>query len=279
MTPETARKSLAALGGEPDERFDAIEAALALAAADDPGSPVGQAREIFAELAEAAMRLLADNPDAARGAAVARAGLVSAVLASHGISGDRDSYDDPANANLARVLVRRRGLPVALGLIWIGIARRLGWPLAGIDFPGHFLLGIQGHAQALLLDPFDSGRVLDPPGLRALKQRLAGGEATLAPRDLSAMTDRAVVLRLANNLRVRRLEADALEPALSISQDMLRLAPREAGLMLAAGELALRVGQPRAAILHLQAFLAEAPPPADARVASALLDKARQSLN
>jgi regulator of sirC expression with transglutaminase-like and TPR domain len=279
MTPDAAREKLAAWGRVPEAHFDAVDAALALAAADDPASPVEAAREAFEGLAAAAPRLLADNDDAATGDAAARIRLIGALLASHGFIGDRATYDAPENANLARVLVRRQGLPVALGLVWIGLSRRLGWPLAGVDFPGHFLLAMQGHANALLCDPFDGGRVLDLPALRAMKARIAGQQADIAQADLVAMTDRAVVLRLANNLRVRRLEADAIETALSITEDMRLLAPAVPSLMFAAGELALRVGRPLAAIGHLRALLATLPPPDRARAAEALLDKARQSLN
>lgn len=278
MTPEVARTRLEDLGTTPEERFDAVEAALALAASDDPESPIEAARARFAELAAATRLLLADNAGAEAGGAEARGRLLAAALASHFFAGDRDSYEDPRNANLAHVLVRRRGLPVALGLLWIGMARPLGWPIAGVDFPGHFVLAIQGSARAVVFDPFDQGRMLDGAALAALKARVAGG-AGLAAADLSAMTDRAVVLRLANNLRVRRLDAGALEPALSITEDMLRLAPGAAALRLAAGELALEAGRPRAAVGHLEAFLAGRPGRAQGEAARALLDKARQSLN
>jgi regulator of sirC expression with transglutaminase-like and TPR domain len=279
MTPDAAREKLAAWGRADDRHFDAVAAALALGASDDPECPTAQAAEAFETLVSDARRLLADNAEAAAGDPAARAGLIAALMASHFYSGDRGTYDDPRNANLAHVLVRRMGLPVALGLIWIGIARRLDWPLAGIDFPGHFLLAIQGPDQALLCDPFERGRVLDLADLRALKARIAGPGSEPAQADLMAMTDRAVVLRLANNLRVRRLEAEAFEPALSITEDMRLLAPLVPALMLAAGELALRVGRPRAAASHLSRFIATDPPPDRRRMAEAMLDKARQSLN
>jgi regulator of sirC expression with transglutaminase-like and TPR domain len=279
MTPDAAREKLAAWGRAADLHFDAIAAALALAAADDSESPTDQAAEAFETLVSAARRLLAENTEAAVGDPAARAGLIAALMASHFYAGDRDTYDDPRNANLAHVLVRRMGLPVALGLIWIGIARRLDWPLAGIDFPGHFLLAIQGPQQALLCDPFDRGRLLDLAALRALKVRVAGTGSELREVDLTAMTDRAVVLRLANNLRVRRLDAEALEAAMAITEDMRLLAPQATGLMFAAGELALRIGRPRAAVLHLSRFIAADPSPDRRRIAEAMLDKARQSLN
>jgi regulator of sirC expression with transglutaminase-like and TPR domain len=279
MSPEAARARLATWGRTPDAHLDAVDAALALAAADDPASPLEAAREAFEGLAAAAQRLLAENPDAAAGDADARMRLLGTLLASHGYAGDRETYDDPMNANLAHALVRRQGLPVALGLIWIGLARRLGWTLAGIDFPGHFLLAIQGRTTALLCDPFDGGRTLDLAALRVLKGRIAGPPGEIGETDLAAMTDRAVVLRLANNLRVRRLGAGQSEAALSITEDMRLLAPDAPGLMFAAGELALGCGRPRAAIAHLSRFVATRPSADRLRAAEAMLDKARQSLN
>lgn len=283
MNQDTARGEVAAWGRVPDAGFDAVEAALALAAADDPASPVAEAHAVFESLAASAARLLMANRDAAAGRGGARASLIAALLASHGFTGDRVTYGDPRNANLAHVLVRRQGLPVALGLIWIGLARRLGWGLTGVDFPGHFLLAVQDlredGQEVLLCDPFEGGRLLDLAGLSALKARIAGPDAVLQDIDLTPMTDRAVVLRLANNLRVRRLNAEAWEDALSITEAMCLLAPAAAGLKFAAGELSLRVGRPRAAAAHLAAFLETGPPPEALRAARALLDKARQSLN
>ena len=283
MTQQEARQRLAALGRVPDAGFDAIEAALSLAEADEPASPLLQARAAFQALCSAAQHLLDENPDAAAGNGGARARLIAALLASHFYAGDRETYDDPRNANLAEVLVRRRGLPVALGLIWIGLARQFRWGIGGVDFPGHFLLAIQDTTEdgrtVLLCDPFDSGRLLDLAALTALKSRITGADAVPQDIDLAPMSDRAVVLRLANNLRLRRINAKAWDAALTITEAMALLAPDASALLFAAGELALRVGRQRAAITHLRGFLETAPPPEQRSAAEVLLDKARQSLN
>lgn len=284
MTPEAAREALSALGRIGDDQFDPVAAALALAAADDPGCDVAGAAETIAGLVSAARGLLSDNQAANDGHATARAKLIGALLASHGFRGDSDTYEDPANANLARVAARRKGLPVALGLLWLAVARGLGWPAAGIDFPGHFLLALEGVAAgtatgAVVIDPFDSGRALDAAALGALLRRVAGPDAKLTPEHLQAMRPRQVVLRLANNLRLRRLKAEAWEPALSITEDMLRVAPGANWLLLDAARLAQRLGQQRRAEAHLVALLARQPAAEDATEARRLLTAVRQSLN
>jgi regulator of sirC expression with transglutaminase-like and TPR domain len=284
MTPEAARAALSALGRIGDDQFDPIAAALALAAADDPGCDVAGAAEVIAGLVSGARGLLAENQAANDGHATARGKLIGALLASHGFRGDSDTYEDAANANLARVAARRKGLPVALGLLWLAVARGLGWPAAGIDFPGHFLLALEGVAAgtatgAVVVDPFDSGRMLDAAALGALLRRVAGPDAKLTPRHLQAMRPRQVVLRLANNLRLRRLKAEAWETALSITEDMLRFAPGATWLLMDAARLAQRLGQQRRAEAHLVALLARQPGAEDATEARRLLASVRQSLN
>ena len=43
--------------------------------------------------------------------------LSDILFKRHGYRGDIDSYDNPQNANLMRVIERRKGLPVALGIL------------------------------------------------------------------------------------------------------------------------------------------------------------------
>ncbi len=67
--------------------------------------------------------------------------------AGYGYRGDAETYDDLANANLIRVIERRKGLPVALGVMWLHAARAAGWAAHGVDFPAHFLVALEGSGQ------------------------------------------------------------------------------------------------------------------------------------
>src|SRR5919199_545372 len=86
----------------------------------------------------------------------------------HGLSGDRDDYDNPDNSMLDLVLERRRGLPIALSVVYVAAARRAGIPLAGVGLPGHFVVAHFGASPPLVLDPFGGGtrvEVQAPPRL------------------------------------------------------------------------------------------------------------------
>lgn len=62
------------------------------------------------------------------------------LVVQHKYHGDDEQLNDVRNANLIHVIDRRRGLPVALGIIYMHVAEKLGWPMEGLDFPGHFFV-------------------------------------------------------------------------------------------------------------------------------------------
>ena len=255
--PIDPRAALEAVGQLDDDEIDIAETALQFARIDLPGPRVVAARGVLSAIAADAAALgRATPPDdlPARGAALARL-----LTDQYGFRGDAEDYDNPANANLIEVVERRRGLPVALGVLWLHAARAAGWPAHGVDFPAHFLIALEGAGGQLVADVFDGGRVLDAPALRALIKRVAGPEAELRPGLLRPAGTRAVLLRLQNNLRTRRLAAGDVPGALAATEDMLRIAPDQAGLWREAGAMHQRLDQIAAALRCFERFLALAP--------------------
>jgi len=240
-----ARAALEAMGRSDDASLDIAEAAIAFAVIDAPAEQTAPARTALARLADEA------RPYAVCDGGEERALALAGMLAGrHGFTGDSDTYDDPANANLIHVLARRRGLPVALGVVWLHAARAARFDAWGIDFPGHFLVGIAGEVaeDRVIIDVFDNGMIRSDDDLAALARRVEGPGARLAARHLRRMTTREVLLRLQNNLRLRRAAAGDLVGALVAGEDMLRLAPGFVPLWRETAELAERLERPRAAL-------------------------------
>ena len=224
------------------------EAALALACRDRPRVGLARYRDHLDALAR-------EVGEAAAGAtaAGARAAALAAVLAErHRYAGDALTYDDLQNANLMRVIDRRKGLPVALGILYLHAGRAQGWTMAGLAFPGHFLLRLDEAGERLVLDPFHDGRVRDSAALRALLKSVAGGAAELEARHYTPASDREILLRLQNNIKLRRLEAGDHAGALAVIEGMLLFAPGEAALWLEAGAINAELGNLRAAIAALE---------------------------
>ena len=74
--------------------------------------------------------------------------------------GDSKNYHNPDNAYLNRVIDRRKGLPILLSMVVIFLARRIHLPFYGVNMPIHFMLMYQRPTGDMLIDPFDSGRIV-----------------------------------------------------------------------------------------------------------------------
>lgn len=281
LPPEDeARAAIDAAGQLPDAEIDLAGTALQFARVDAPGADWRAAAATLTDLARAAVAAAAADPAADGGDLDARRAVLAAVIHDRfGFAGDAETYDDLANANLIHVLDRRRGLPVALGLLWLHAAEAAGWGAHGVDFPGHFLLALEGAREQMVLDVFAGGQRLEAPDLRGLLKRMEGEGAELRPGLLRPMGKRDVLLRLQNNIKLRRLKAGALPAALACTEDMLRLAPDAAPLWREAGLMNQRMERIGAALACFDRFLALAPEGEAAARIRALAAELRQRLN
>ena len=144
-----------------------------------------------------------------------------------GLKGDTETYDDPANAALPLVLARKRGMPIALSILWIETARRLGFPAVGVALPGHFLTGLQLDVGCLYFDPFNGGRAVGEEEAARLVAAATGGRSAFDPSMLLPVSHRAVLVRLVRNLHVRFVRAQAWDEALWTATHLVLLAPGE----------------------------------------------------
>ena len=271
------RAALAAIGQMVDAEIDIGNAALQLARVDAPDADWEAAARHLSDLAQGAVEraVAMDKEDLP-----ARATALADVLAGKfGYSGDLDTYDDLANANLIRVTERRRGLPVALGVIWLHAARAAGWGSHGVDFPAHFLVALEGHKTQVVIDVFNGGQIVSARELRALLKRVEGEKAELRPGLLQPMSTRRVLLRLQNNILTRRLEAGDLRGGLHCTEDMLLIAPDQAELWRQAGIMNQRLEQVAAARDCYQRFLELVPEGAVANSVRTQLDILKSMLN
>ncbi len=281
------RDALDAIGQLPDVEIDLASAAVQLARIDTPELDWQAATQHLSELARSAVGLANDLPSTDLSA---RAGALAGMITGrYGYAGDTNSYDNAANANLIQVIERRRGLPVALGILWLHCARAAGWGAHGVDFPGHFLVALEGQntsrrnrgpeQQQTVLDVFAGGVPLDARDMRSLLKRVEGRHAELRPGVLQPMSGRSVLLRLQNNIRTRRQTAGDLQGALSCTEDMLRIAPDAAPLWREAALINDRLEHVGAALRCYERFLDLVPQGDAALRTRAAIDELRSRLN
>lgn len=196
------------------------QAALALARLDHPDADMRPYHDLLAAIA---IRL--EEAGARAITARDRADALSLVLAdAFGFAGDRQTYDDPANADLIRVIDRRRGLPVSLSILYVSAARRLGWVASVLDVPGHVLVVVGEEAAPVIVDPFRGGVLVEQEQLAALLMATDTG-ASPAVRHVAAMPNRAVLVRLLLNQATRAEQAGKGRRALELYARMTAMAP------------------------------------------------------
>ncbi|HEY5338187.1 MAG TPA: transglutaminase-like domain-containing protein [Rhizomicrobium sp.] len=214
------------LGAAGDGPHDIAVAALMLSSLDHAGrsfEPYEVHLEEIAEAARGEARLAVHAEDGARALSTLMAGRF-------GYDGDRLSYDDPQNADMMTVIDRRRGLPVALGILYLHAARAAGFEACGLNSPGHFLLRLSLRGHEALLDPFNGGAALDTERLGVPPAMRTPGPDD--PRLSQTVSDVEVLLRLQNNLKLRALNSGERVRALEITKRMVLIAPRSPDLWI-----------------------------------------------
>ncbi len=263
------------LGLLEDEAIPLDEAALLLATLDHPETDIG---DYLDQIAEMAAELLTRGARAV--GARDRATLLADLIAGdHGFRGDSSDYDNPANADLVAVIDRRRGLPVALSILYVAIARRVGWTAEPLNMPGHVLVRIGREPDAVIVDPFDGGAILDGDGLASLVARVVGSHATVETEHLAPLGNRAVLVRLLSNQAARARRAGDIDRALVLHERMTSFAPSFTGLWWERARLEQLLGHVRQARGSLGAMLETTRDPALRSRIRAALDALARSIN
>ncbi len=179
------------------------EAALTLAQLDHDEIDVGPYEDILSDMASRLDEVGADAADASE-----RAACLAQVLAGEfGFTGDAVTYDDPDNADLIRVIDRLRGLPISLSIVYVVAARCIGWTAEILNLPGHVLVMVGHEARPVIIDPFFRGGVpVGIEGVTALLTAAKGGISATA-QHLTAMPNRAILMRMLLNQATRAEKA------------------------------------------------------------------------
>ncbi len=273
---EELEDELRLLGGRADEEIDLAESALTLAALDRPQVSRDRYRHHLSLL----RRDVADLAAASEDSLAARIAALNAILFDrYEYLGDEEDYDDLQNANLMRVIDRRRGIPVTLGILYIATARAQGWEAQGLNFPGHFMVRIEAGGERAIVDPYNRGKTREAAELRDLLKAVSGSDAELTPQLYAPAKNREVLLRLQNNIKLRLIQDGRAEEALQTIEATLMFAPANYPLWREAGMIHAHMDNLRAAILSLEQFLLLAPENGARLEAAQMLQKLQRRLN
>jgi len=250
-----------------DARIDLAQACLMIAQDAYPGLNI---ERYLAEIERMALRL--------RGATPQNASVEERVVALNqflfgdlGYRGNTDQYYDPRNSYLNEVIDRKTGIPITLAVLYMGIGRRVGLPLQGVSFPGHFLVRMRLRGGTLVLDPFAGGAPQSEDDLRERLKRVipkgAAGNVPLADLPLEQFlepaTNRQILARVLRNLKGIYRETDKPERMLEVLNRMLVVVPDATGELRDRGFLYQRLECYRAALKDLNDYVEREPEASD----------------
>jgi regulator of sirC expression with transglutaminase-like and TPR domain len=196
-----------------------------------------------------------------------------------GFAGNTDDYYDPRNSYLNEVIERKLGIPITLSVLFIEVGQRLGLPLSGVSFPGHFLVKCALRDGAVIIDAYAKGALL---GIKDLQKRLRvlSGGRDVAPESVMRLLTVAqpvdILARMLRNLKAIHTERGDRGKALAAVNRVLDLYPDAADEYRDRARLHEELECFRAALADFETYLRLQPAVDDARAVRAKIAELRE---
>jgi regulator of sirC expression with transglutaminase-like and TPR domain len=270
-----ALQPFAQLISREDDRIDLSRACLLIAQDAYPDLDV---ERYIGEIERMATRLRARLAPSAAGEDRVVA-LNQLLYEELGYWGNTEDYYDPRNSYLNEVIDRRTGMPITMSILYMELGRRIGLPVEGVSFPGHFLVRVRLRGGMLVLDPFSGGAPQSEDELRSrVKRVIPDGVADDLPASelpldqfLEPATNRQILARVLRNLKGIYRKANKPERMLDVLNRMLLVTPDASAELRDRGYVYQRLECYRAAFKDLTDYAEREPDAPD-------LDEVRSKL-
>src|SRR5271154_322237 len=240
-----------AIQDQPEGRLDV--AALEIASIETPDLDPGPSLGVLDRIASGIEARLPSSDDGREFVRVANGYLFGDL----GFHGNEIDYNDPRNSCLDHVLDRRTGIPIALSVVYIEVARRLGRPVSGVGLPGHFIVRYDDGEFATYIDPFQSGKLLTEADCKQLARERTGTDPDAAA--LAPVGTRYIRVRMLNNLRSAYFRGKQFDKMVAVTDLLIEAFPRNPEYYKAGGVARLRMRQFRSAQKDLELYLQYSP--------------------
>jgi regulator of sirC expression with transglutaminase-like and TPR domain len=244
-----------------DESVDILRAALTLSRIHEPFLDMERYVHRVDELA-ARVAVKIDDPD---DPVQIIAAMNDVLFREEMFRGNTVDYYSPRNSFLHDVLDRRLGIPITLALVYMEVARRVGFQLFGVGMPGHFLLkhyDLDGHS--ILIDAFERGSIVTEDDCRQKLDSIYSGQVALQPEFLLPVTRRQMLTRILNNLRSIYLSQRDFRRAVQVVDLILVIYPRSPEDMKQRAVLRYNLNDFRGALSDFEEYVKMSPDASDA---------------
>ena len=180
-----------------------------------------------------------------------------------GFAGNVNDFYDPDNSFIHRLLQSRRGIPIALAVLWMELAQGLGLAVRGVGFPGHFLVKVNLPMGQVVIDPL-SGKSLSreelSERLEPYRKRSGLVDELETPLGLYLQTAplRDIIARMLRNLKDIHKSQNDWERLLAVQERLVVLLPESWAEYRDRGLAHAELGHTEQALADLECYLVHA---------------------
>lgn len=221
MSNNSDTTAIEKLLGRPDQDINLAEAALMIARLEYPELDTDGYLSKIQDIANEINNRL---PETANAAEILKQ-LNHVLFIEKGYEGNTSAYYDPKNSFLNDVVDRKLGIPISLSILYIELGHALGLPLAGVSFPGHFLVKLEISDGAIVLDPYFGGISLNEDDIEERLQEYYGPQLNKSRLHgvLASCSNKEIILRMLRNLRNLYMQDEEYIKALPIADILVDL--------------------------------------------------------
>ena len=289
-----SRKTFQQLVTLPDSAIPLAEVALLMASEEYPQLEISPYLDKLDHMAEMAQELLRTADSPVQTVSKINAILFERV----GFRGNTEDYYDPRNSFFNDVLDRRVGIPITLSTVYMEVKRRIKsamvYPVVvifvavvivgfilyfivpkfeaifndfGVPLPAmtvflveasHFVVKYYNRNEEFFLDPFNRGEILTREDCRERIHGMYGDSIEFSERLLEPVTNRQILVRMLNNLKLTYLKSQAFDKTLAIVDMMLMVEPDDIEQFRDRGLIRLQLRQFEGAARDLDHYLRKA---------------------
>jgi len=279
-TQEDAFAYLRSLATMSEPEINMSEAALALGYIFLPGISIDRYRFCVAKLEEEVKttyirKMQLDKQDSLYNRVTT---LREVVYDNNEFKGDINNFENLDNINFIRVLETKKGIPVAMGILLMHLAEKIGWECSGVSFPGHFLLRMDYEGERAIIDPFARAKFMEAHDLRDLIKSILGNSMELSQSFYSSVSKRDVLLRMQNNMKARFIEEADYKRAILAIEGVEAFYPEEYRVHLDKGVLYAKLRNCTKSVESLKHYIEKTPNQSEKRQAEVLLQEIKATL-
>ncbi len=220
-TKSVYRELFSTLVNTPQRDFDLARGALYIAAEDYPAVDVEESTSMLDNLAGEVRERLEPSMDLP-----AKLRALSSYLGdTQGYSSDDEDHFNPRNLYLDQVLARRKGMPIALSLVYSEVGARLGMLFEIIDLPNRLVMRTPSQDEDIYMDPHQPAELMTREECGKLTADVFGGMVHLSEEYFKPCTKKQLLVNLLSNLKMMHVRRRDYHHAIAAADRVALLDP------------------------------------------------------